>query len=93
MVVLALYFLGGEIISGFSLALIVGIVSGTYSTIYIATAIAIWLGISKADLIPVPKEGAEVESERGATTPRASPGASRSRPRRKAKGQSSGSSP
>jgi preprotein translocase subunit SecF len=62
MVVLALYFLGGEIISGFSLALIVGIVSGTYSTIYIATAIAIWLGISKADLIPVPKEGAELDA-------------------------------
>ncbi len=62
LVVFALYFLGGEIISGFSLALIVGIVSGTYSTIYIATAIAIWLGISKTDLIPVPKEGAEVDA-------------------------------
>lgn len=62
MVVLALFFLGGEIIKGFSLALIVGIVSGTYSTIYIATAIAIWLGISKADLIPVAKEGAEVDA-------------------------------
>jgi preprotein translocase subunit SecF len=62
MVVLALFFLGGEIIKGFSLALILGIGTGTYSTIYIATAIAIWLGVSKADLIPVPKEGAEVDA-------------------------------
>jgi preprotein translocase subunit SecF len=51
-VLLALYFLGGEAIAGFSLALIIGVVVGTYSTIYIATAIAIWLGISKADLMP-----------------------------------------
>ena len=62
LVVLALYFLGGEAISGFSLALIIGIVSGTYSTIYIATAIALWLGISRGDLLPTPKEGAEVDA-------------------------------
>ena len=59
LVLLALYFLGGAAIEGFSLALIIGIVVGTYSTIYIATAIAVWLGISKADLMPTPvvKEG------------------------------------
>ena len=59
MVLLALYFLGGEAINGFSLALIIGVVIGTYSTIYIATAIAVWLGISRADLLPTPvsKEG------------------------------------
>ena len=59
LVLFALYFLGGAIISGFSLALIIGIVVGTYSTIYIATAVAIWLGISRADLMPtqVTKEG------------------------------------
>ncbi len=63
LVLFALYFLGGEIISGFSLALIIGIVVGTYSTIYIATAIAIWLGISRADLMPttVSKEGEVVD--------------------------------
>ena len=63
MVLFALYFFGGEIISGFSLALIIGIVVGTYSTIYIATAIAIWLGISRADLMPtqVSKEGEVVD--------------------------------
>jgi len=63
LVLFALYFLGGEIIAGFSLALIIGIVVGTYSTIYIATAIAIWLGISRADLMPttVTKEGEVVD--------------------------------
>jgi preprotein translocase subunit SecF len=63
LVLFALYFLGGEAIAGFSLALIIGIVVGTYSTIYIATAIAVWLGVSKADLIPVPvvKEGQVVD--------------------------------
>ena len=63
MVLFALYFFGGEVISGFSLALIIGIFVGTYSTIYIATAIAIWLGISRADLMPtVPKEGEVLDS-------------------------------
>jgi preprotein translocase subunit SecF len=57
LVLFALYFLGGEAISGFSLALIIGVLIGTYSTIYIATAIAVWLGVSKTDLLPTPKEG------------------------------------
>ena len=63
LVLLALYFLGGEAIAGFSLALIIGIVVGTYSTIYIATAIAVWLGVSKSDLMPAPtvKEGQVVD--------------------------------
>jgi len=58
LVLFALYLFGGEVVSGFSLALIIGVFVGTYSTIYIATAIAIWLGISRADLMPnAPKEG------------------------------------
>jgi preprotein translocase subunit SecF len=61
LVLFALYFLGGEAISGFSLALIIGIVVGTYSTIYIATAIAVWLGVSRVDLMPAPKEGEVVD--------------------------------
>ena len=56
-VLLALFFLGGENVHGFSLALIVGVVIGTYSTIYVASAVALWLGVSKADLMPVKKEG------------------------------------
>jgi preprotein translocase subunit SecF len=43
------------------LALIIGIVIGTYSTIYIATAVAVWLGVSKTDLMPVEKEGQIVD--------------------------------
>ncbi len=59
LVLIALYVYGGETLSGFSLALIIGVLIGTYSTIYIATATVILLGVSRADLIPVPKEGAE----------------------------------
>ncbi|EIC20235.1 protein translocase subunit SecF [Thiorhodovibrio frisius] len=57
LVLLALYFLGGPAISGFSLALIIGVVAGTYSTIYVASAMVIWLGVSRTDLMPVVKEG------------------------------------
>jgi len=57
LVLLALYLLGGEAIAGFSLALIIGIVVGTYSTIYVATAAVIALGVSRTDLMPVKKEG------------------------------------
>ncbi|MFQ5994033.1 MAG: protein translocase subunit SecF [Acidiferrobacterales bacterium] len=57
--VLALFFLGGEIMQGFSIALIVGIVIGTYSSIYIATPTVLALRISREDMLPVKKEGAE----------------------------------
>ncbi|AFL75005.1 protein translocase subunit SecF [Thiocystis violascens] len=62
LVLFALYLFGGEVIGGFSLALIIGILVGTYSTIYIATAIVIWLGLNRGDLMPVKKEGAELDS-------------------------------
>lgn len=61
LVLLALFFLGGEIIHGFALALLVGIFIGTYSSIYIASAAALMLGVSKADLMPVKKEGEAVD--------------------------------
>ena len=57
LVLLALYFLGGEIIHGFAFALLVGVIMGTYSSIYVASAAALMLGVSKADLMPVKKEG------------------------------------
>lgn len=56
LVLLALFFLGGEVIRGFSLALIIGIIVGTYSSIYVASAAALALGVSKQDLIQPPKE-------------------------------------
>ncbi len=57
LVLLALFFLGGEIIHGFALALLVGVVVGTYSSIYVASSAVLMLGVSKADLMPVEKEG------------------------------------
>jgi preprotein translocase subunit SecF len=61
LVLLALFFLGGEIIHSFALALIIGIFVGTYSSIYVAGALALLLGVSKADLMPVQKEGGEAD--------------------------------
>lgn len=52
LVLLALYFLGGEAISGFSIALIIGVLVGTYSSIYIASATALALRVTTVDLIP-----------------------------------------
>ena len=62
LVLLALFIFGGKAISGFSLALIVGVIVGTYSTIYVATAAVVALGVSRADLMPVKKEGEELEA-------------------------------
>ncbi|HHH35499.1 MAG TPA: protein translocase subunit SecF [Gammaproteobacteria bacterium] len=61
LVLIALFFLGGEIIHGFALALIIGVVVGTYSSVYIASTSVLALGVSKADLMPVVKEGQEVD--------------------------------
>ncbi|MBL3590269.1 MAG: protein translocase subunit SecF [gamma proteobacterium endosymbiont of Lamellibrachia anaximandri] len=61
LVLIALFVFGGEIIHGFALALIVGVVVGTYSSIYVASTAIIMMGISKDDLMPVEKEGADVE--------------------------------
>ncbi|MDX1347390.1 MAG: protein translocase subunit SecF [Thiomicrorhabdus chilensis] len=63
LVLLALFFLGGEIIHGFALALIVGVVVGTYSSTYVASAIALVMGVSKEDLMKAPKEGVDNEQE------------------------------
>jgi preprotein translocase subunit SecF len=60
LVVLALYFLGGEAINEFALALIVGIVLGTYSSIYVASAAALALNVTATDLLP-PKEESDAE--------------------------------
>jgi len=59
LVVTCLYFLGGEAIKSFALALIIGIIVGTYSSIYIASATALGLGITQDDLIPIVDEELE----------------------------------
>jgi preprotein translocase subunit SecF len=56
LVVLALLFFGGETLRGFSIAMMAGIVFGTYSSIYIATATTMWLKVTPADLAPPRKE-------------------------------------
>ncbi len=58
LVLLSLVFLGGEAVRGFAVALIVGLVVGTYSSIYVASSLALALGVSRKDLMPVKKEGA-----------------------------------
>ena len=59
MVVLALAIFGGEMIFGFAVALIVGILIGTYSSIYVASAWTLMMGVTKEDLMLPVKEGAE----------------------------------
>ena len=61
-VLTALFFVGGEIIHGFSTALIIGVLVGTYSSIFVASPVTLALGITKEDLMPVEKEGANMES-------------------------------
>ncbi len=63
LVLLALFFIGGEVIHGFSIALIVGVVVGTYSSIYVASSTSLALGVSKQDLmkVEVEKEGADLD--------------------------------
>lgn len=63
LVLFALFFQGGALIHGFATALLFGVFIGTYSSIYVASSIALALGISKEDLIPevVEKEGADQE--------------------------------
>jgi preprotein translocase subunit SecF len=59
LVLLALFFLGGAVINNFALALIIGVVVGTYSSIYIAAALALTMGVDRSVMLPVKKEGEE----------------------------------
>ncbi len=61
LVLLSLFFLGGEAVRGFSIALIIGIFVGTYSSIYTASAAALALDVKPIDLLP-PKQDDTVDS-------------------------------
>ncbi len=61
LVLFALLLLGGEAVRGFAIALIVGVFVGTYSSIYIASATALALDVTPADLLP-PEPDSEVDS-------------------------------
>ncbi len=56
LVVIALFVFGGQMIHNFALALIIGIMVGTYSSIYIAGSLAVALGLNRASLIPTTKK-------------------------------------
>lgn len=57
LVLLALFILGGELIRGFAIGLILGVIIGTYSSIYVAANALVALGITKEDLALPVKEG------------------------------------
>ncbi len=64
LVTLALFVFGGEAIHYFALALLIGVGFGTYSSIYVATAIALMMGASKEDfLLPQKEEGEGSEAD------------------------------
>jgi len=60
LVLFALFIFGGKIINGFALALIIGVIIGTYSSIFVASTAVLALGITKEDMMPVEKEGADL---------------------------------
>jgi preprotein translocase subunit SecF len=61
-VLFALFFFGGEIIHGFAFTLIIGVLVGTYSSIYVASTTLLLMGVSKYDLMEVEKEGATLDA-------------------------------
>jgi preprotein translocase subunit SecF len=56
----ALYLIGGPAVHGFALTMIIGIVIGTLSSIFFASPILLWLGVSKKDLMPVTRDNSEL---------------------------------
>ncbi|TBR40058.1 MULTISPECIES: protein translocase subunit SecF [Dyella] len=56
----ALYFIGGPVVHGFAVTMLIGIVVGTLSSIFVASPILLWLGVSKKDLMPQTKENPEL---------------------------------
>ena len=62
-VVVALLVFGGEVIRGFSIALFIGVIVGTYSSIYVASPVLVILKVTREDLMPVEKEGADLDQQ------------------------------
>lgn len=59
LVLLALLLLGGDTVHNFALALIIGVAIGSFSSIYVASALLLVIGFQREDMIPAPKENAE----------------------------------
>lgn len=53
LVLVALFYFGGEVFYGFSIALIAGVIIGTYSSIYVAGAVSLMLNLTREDLLPL----------------------------------------
>jgi preprotein translocase subunit SecF len=62
LVLVSLFIFGGDIIHNFSIALILGVVIGTYSSIFIASPSVLMLGISRENLLQVKQEGGDQEA-------------------------------
>ncbi len=62
LVLVSLFFLGGQTIHNFSIVLLFGVIFGTYSSIFIASPMALMLGISPEDLLIPVKEGADIDN-------------------------------
>ncbi|HEX9179386.1 MAG TPA: protein translocase subunit SecF, partial [Burkholderiales bacterium] len=63
LMVLAMLFFGGEVLHLFALALTIGIAVGSYSSIFVASSVVLWLGISREDFFKTEKkEGEEGDS-------------------------------
>lgn len=56
MMVLSMFFFGGPSLHNFALALTIGIWFGIYSSVFVAAAIAMWLGVKREDMIKTPKK-------------------------------------
>ncbi|ANB03522.1 protein translocase subunit SecF [Ectothiorhodospira sp. BSL-9] len=63
LVLFCLFLLGGAVIQNFALALIIGVLVGTYSSIYVAAALALVLGVDRTVMLPVKKEGEELDEQ------------------------------
>jgi len=61
-VVVSLYLVGGETLKGFSIAIIVGVVVGTYSSIFVAGSLVLDMGVKAQDLMPVKKHDPELDA-------------------------------
>ena len=61
LVLFSILFIGGESTQGFAIALIIGVVIGTYSSIYIASNVIIYMNVTREDLMIPVKEGAELD--------------------------------
>jgi len=67
MMVLSMLLFGGETLHYFAMALTIGICFGIYSSVFVAAAIAMWLGVTREDLIkPIKKEGDPSDENHGA---------------------------